>query len=130
MVVAHKPHLQTHAARHAYGHGHGHHASARSGSFHGHMARATTAARQAASAAASSAGSSSAAEAPSTSGDVSQALRTAMEKLTRASYNLNPNGAQSFGNAVEEAQGGIRYIRQRYQTADNAVQFWQRHRYY
>ncbi len=51
-------------------------------------------------------------------------------QLTRASYHLNPNGAASFGNAVEEAQGGIRYINQRYQTADNAVQFWQRHGWY
>ncbi len=51
-------------------------------------------------------------------------------QLTRASYHLNPNGAASFGNAVEEAQGGIRYINQRYQTADNAVDFWQRHGWY
>jgi hypothetical protein len=51
-------------------------------------------------------------------------------QLTRASYHLNPNGAASFGNAVEEAQGGIRYIQQRYQTADNAAQFWQRHGWY
>ncbi len=51
-------------------------------------------------------------------------------QLTKASYHLNPSGAQSFGNAVEEAQGGIRYIQQRYQTADNAMQFWQRHGWY
>jgi SLT domain-containing protein len=51
-------------------------------------------------------------------------------QLTRANYGLNPNGSQSFGNAVEEAQGGIRYIRRQYQTADNAVQFWRQHRYY
>jgi SLT domain-containing protein len=43
---------------------------------------------------------------------------------------LNPNGTQSFGNAVEEAQGGIRYIQQRYGTADNAVAFWLQHRWY
>ncbi len=30
-------------------------------------------------------------------------------QLTAANYHLNPNGARSFGNAVEEAQGGIRY---------------------
>ncbi len=51
-------------------------------------------------------------------------------QLTRASYHLNPNGAQSFGNPVEEAQGGIRYIAQRYRTADNAAQFWQKHGWY
>ena len=51
-------------------------------------------------------------------------------QLTRASYHLNPNGAHSFGNPVEEAQGGIRYIQQRYQTADNAMDFWQKHGWY
>ncbi len=51
-------------------------------------------------------------------------------QLTAANYHLNPNGAGSFGNAVEEAQGGIRYIQQRYGTADNAVAFWQQHRWY
>ena len=51
-------------------------------------------------------------------------------QLTRASYGLNPNGAGSFGNAVEEAQGGIRYIRQRYGTADNAADFWRQRRWY
>jgi hypothetical protein len=51
-------------------------------------------------------------------------------QLTAANYHFNPNGAASFGNAVEEAQGGIRYIQQRYGTADNAVAFWQQHRWY
>lgn len=51
-------------------------------------------------------------------------------QLTRANYHLNPHGAASFGNAVEEAQGGIRYIRARYGTADNAVAFWRQHRWY
>ena len=51
-------------------------------------------------------------------------------QLTRASYGMNPHGTASFGNAVEEAQGGIRYIQHRYQTADNAVAFWQRHGWY
>jgi hypothetical protein len=51
-------------------------------------------------------------------------------QLTAANYHLNPNGAGSFGNAVEEAQGGIRYIQQRYGTADNAVAFWQQHHWY
>jgi hypothetical protein len=51
-------------------------------------------------------------------------------QLTAANYHYNPNGAASFGNAVEEAQGGIRYIRARYGTADNAAAFWRRHRWY
>jgi hypothetical protein len=51
-------------------------------------------------------------------------------QLTAANYHYNPKGAASFGNAVEEAQGGIRYIRARYGSADNAVAFWQQHRWY
>jgi hypothetical protein len=51
-------------------------------------------------------------------------------QLTAANYHFNPNGVHSFGNAVEEAQGGIRYIRQRYGTADNAAAFWQQHGWY
>ena len=35
-------------------------------------------------------------------------------QLTAANYHYNPRGAASFGHAVEEAQGGIRYIRARY----------------
>ena len=31
-------------------------------------------------------------------------------QLTAANYHLNPNSARSYGNAVEEAQGGIRYV--------------------
>jgi SLT domain-containing protein len=51
-------------------------------------------------------------------------------QLTAANYHYNPQGTASFGNAVEEAQGGIRYIRARYGTADNAVAFWNQHRWY
>jgi len=51
-------------------------------------------------------------------------------QLTAANYHLNPHGAASFGNAVEEAQGGIRYVQQRYGTADNAVAFWRSHHWY
>ncbi len=51
-------------------------------------------------------------------------------QLTRPNYHLNPHGAASFGNATEEVQGGIRYIRARYQTADNAARFWQLHGWY
>ena len=51
-------------------------------------------------------------------------------QLTAANYHLNPNGARSFGNAVEEAQGGIRYIQQRYGSADKAVDFWRQRHWY
>ena len=51
-------------------------------------------------------------------------------QLTKANYHLNPNGAASFGNAVEEAQGGIRYVQQRYGSADKAVTFWRQHHWY
>ncbi len=51
-------------------------------------------------------------------------------QLTAANYNLNPNGAASFGNGVEEARGGIRYIKQRYGTADNAMAHWQQLQWY
>ena len=51
-------------------------------------------------------------------------------QLTAANYHYNPNGAASFGDAVEEAQGGIRYIRARYGTADKAAAFWRQHHWY
>ncbi len=47
-------------------------------------------------------------------------------QLTAANYALNPRGAASFGDPVEEAQGGIRYIRARYGTADAAAAFWRK----
>jgi hypothetical protein len=51
-------------------------------------------------------------------------------QLTAANYHFNPRGKDSFGNAVEEAQGGIRYIKQRYGTVEKAVAFWQQNRWY
>jgi len=51
-------------------------------------------------------------------------------QLTAANYHYNPNGTASFGDAVQEAQGGIRYIRARYGTADNAAAFWRQHHWY
>ena len=51
-------------------------------------------------------------------------------QLLHAQYSLNPNGEKSFGNAVEECQGGIRYIYGRYHTASNARAFWGRHHWY
>ena len=45
-------------------------------------------------------------------------------QLTRSSYCLNPRAVASFGNAVEEVQGGIRYVLERYQTVQNAVVHW------
>lgn len=44
-------------------------------------------------------------------------------QLLRNNYEFNPNGADSFGTDVEECQGGIRYIHQRYHSA-------QRHHWY
>ena len=49
-------------------------------------------------------------------------------QLLKAQYELNPNGEKSFGNAVEECQGGIRYIVHRYKTAARARKFWEKHR--
>jgi SLT domain-containing protein len=51
-------------------------------------------------------------------------------QLTAANHHLNPNGAASFGNGVEEAQGRIRYIKQRYGTDDQAMEHWQQNGWY
>lgn len=51
-------------------------------------------------------------------------------QLTAANYHYNPNGVASFGNAMEEAQGGIRYIRARYGSAEKAEAFWRTHHWY
>lgn len=51
-------------------------------------------------------------------------------QLLRAQYSLNPNGEKSFGNAVEECQGGIHYIYGRYHTAKAAKAFWEQHHWY
>ncbi|MFM0603700.1 hypothetical protein PQR05_04115 [Paraburkholderia sediminicola] len=48
-----------------------------------------------------------------------------MYQLLRPQYDLNPNGEKSFGNAVEECQGGIRYILGRYHTAASARLVWE-----
>ncbi|WP_323120331.1 aggregation-promoting factor C-terminal-like domain-containing protein [Burkholderia alba] len=51
-------------------------------------------------------------------------------QLLKAQYSLNPNGEKSFGNAVEECQGGIRYIYGRYHSARTARAFWEKHHWY
>lgn len=51
-------------------------------------------------------------------------------RLLRAQYGLNPNGANSFGIAVQEAQGGLRYIYGRYHSAAHARKFWEIHHWY
>lgn len=51
-------------------------------------------------------------------------------QLTRANWHYNPQGQDSFGNAVDEARGGIRYIKARYGTVDKAMAFWRRHHSY
>ena len=57
------------------------------------------------------------------------ALRDAM-RLEDTQYELNPNGEKSFGNPVEECQGGIRYVIGRYQSANAAKIFWRQHHWY
>ncbi len=125
--------------------GRSHHPRHHHGSFHGHVSRALHKAGPEATEALQAAMGKEgvpAAWAPSlqyimeheSGGQVGAANRSdtarGLFQLTRASYGLNPHGTASFGNAVEEAQGGIRYIQHRYQTADNAVAFWQRHGWY
>jgi SLT domain-containing protein len=51
-------------------------------------------------------------------------------QLLSAQYVLNPHGEASFGNAVEECQGGIRYIMSRYHSATAARKFWANHHWY
>lgn len=51
-------------------------------------------------------------------------------QLTRANYGLMPRGEASFGNAVEECQGGVRYVVGRYHTAAAARAFWVKHLWY
>lgn len=51
-------------------------------------------------------------------------------QLLRPQYVLNPHGEKSFGNPVEECQGGIRYIMGRYHSASNAKSFWEKHHWY
>lgn len=45
-------------------------------------------------------------------------------QLLAAQYPLNPNGIDSFGDAVEECQGGIHYVMGRYHSARIAKAFW------
>lgn len=51
-------------------------------------------------------------------------------QLLRAQYGLNPNAERSFGIAIEECQGGIRYVVGRYRSAAAAKQFWLQHHWY
>jgi len=51
-------------------------------------------------------------------------------QLLHAQVDLNPNGERSFGNAVEECQGGIHYIMGRYHSAGAARAFWEKHHWY
>lgn len=51
-------------------------------------------------------------------------------QLLRAQYELNPRGEKSFGNAIEECQGGIHYVIGRYHSSTLARKFWQDHHWY
>lgn len=48
-------------------------------------------------------------------------------QLLKAQYYFYSKGEASFGNAVEECQGGLPYIIGRYHTAKAARAFWERH---
>ncbi|WGS49117.1 hypothetical protein LFL96_15280 [Paraburkholderia sp. D15] len=50
-------------------------------------------------------------------------------QLLPAQSGLNPAGDKSFGNAVEECQGGIRYILGRYHHAAAARLVWEANRW-
>ena len=64
--------------------------------------------------------------------DIRNAHSTArgLFQLLKDGYSLNPKGEASFGNAVEECQGGIHYIVGRYHTAKAARAFWEKHHWY
>ena len=51
-------------------------------------------------------------------------------QLMKVNYHLLPHGKASFGNAVEECQGGIRYVVGRFHTAAAARRFWEKHLWY
>jgi SLT domain-containing protein len=51
-------------------------------------------------------------------------------QLLEMTYHYDPHGEKSFGNATEECQGGIRYIKDRYKTAKKARAFWLEHHRY
>jgi hypothetical protein len=51
-------------------------------------------------------------------------------QLNKSNYYLNPHGEASFGNGLEEAQGGIRYVISRYKTPSKAKAFWEQHKWY
>lgn len=50
-------------------------------------------------------------------------------QLLPSQYELNPDGIGSFGNAVDECRGGIRYILGRYHNAASARLAWQANRW-
>lgn len=60
----------------------------------------------------------------------SESTARGLFQLLRPQYGLNPNGEKSFGNAVEECQGGIRYLLGRYHTVQVARKFWEKHHWY
>ena len=60
----------------------------------------------------------------------SKSTARGLYQLLAAQYGLNPHGEKSFGNAVEECQGGIHYIMGRYHSASAAKAFWKSHLWY
>ena len=61
------------------------------------------------------------------SGSTARGLYQLLEEQWDTYY---PNGAGSIGNAVEECQGGIRYIKDRYGSVAHARAFWNHHHWY
>ena len=48
-----------------------------------------------------------------------------MSEANREAF--TPRGEASVGNAVEEARGALRYVKQRYGSAKAARSFWEKH---
>ena len=61
------------------------------------------------------------------SGSTARGLYQLLEEQWDKDY---PQGAASIGDAVQESQGGIRNIKERYGTVANARTFWNRRHWY
>ncbi len=65
--------------------------------------------------------------APNQQGSTASGLFMVLDDQKKSFY---PHGEASVGNAIEEAQGGIRYILTRYGSVAEARRFWERHHWY
>ncbi len=55
---------------------------------------------------------------------------TGLFQLLKDNWHYMPRGEQSIGDAVDEAIGGIRYIKARYGDAAKARKFWEENQWY